>query len=367
MTQPARTAFDSMAPFSRTTQGTALRSSGRHASASMALAPGSLPAARYNRPMNATAIAHPNIALVKYWGKRDRALNLPAVPSVSVTLAPFETRTTVTWGSQEDAFRINGETALGDAARRVSAFLDLVDPDRPPVAIESTNNFPTAAGLASSSSAFAALAVAAAAAAGQDRSLAELSILARQGSGSASRSLWGGFVTWSLGQSPDGRDSHGHPIADQSHWDLRVLVALVSEEKKAVSSRAGMNRTQETSPLFDGWVQSGPSDVHSAQEAILNRDLDQLGTVMEHSTMKMVATMLSAQPAVIYMKPATVAVLHAVRELRHAGIPAWSTMDAGPNVKVLTTPDAAPTVEAALREHVSTVHALAVGGPARLL
>ena len=333
----------------------------------MALIPGSLPAARYIRPMDATAIAHPNIALVKYWGKRNRPLNLPAVPSVSVTLAPFETRTTVTWGSQADAFRINGETALGDAARRVGAFLDLVDPNRPPVAIESTNNFPTAAGLASSSSAFAALALAAATAAGHDRSLADLSILARQGSGSASRSLWGGFVTWSLGQSPDGRDSHGHPIADQTHWDLRVLVALVSDAKKAISSRAGMNRTQETSPLFDGWVQSGPSDVREAEKAILNRDLERLGTVMEHSTMKMVATMFSAQPAVMYMKPATVAVLHAVQDLRRRGVPAWSTMDAGPNVKVLTTPDAAPAVEAALREHVSTVHSLTVGGPARVV
>ncbi len=316
--------------------------------------------------MNATAIAHPNIALVKYWGKRDRSLNLPAVPSVSVTLAPFETRTTVTWGSAKDAFQINGHAAVGDAAQRIGAFLDLVDPDRPPVAIESTNNFPTAAGLASSSSAFAALALAATAAAGQERTLAELSALARQGSGSASRSLWGGFVTWTLGQDPDGRDSHGIPIADQSHWDLRVLVALVSDQKKAVSSRAGMNRTQETSPLFDGWVRSGPSDVLQAEEAIRNRDLEHLGTVMEHSTMKMVATMFSAQPAVMYMKPATVAVLHAVRDLRQRGVPAWSTMDAGPNVKVLTTADAAPAVETALRAHVSTVHALTVGGPARI-
>ena len=104
--------------------------------------------------MNATAIAHPNIALVKYWGKRDRALNLPAVPSLSVTLAPFETQTTVTWGSAEDRFEINGQVAEGDAAHRVATFLDLVDVERPPVSITSTNNFPTAAGLASSSSAF---------------------------------------------------------------------------------------------------------------------------------------------------------------------------------------------------------------------
>ncbi len=316
--------------------------------------------------MNATAIAHPNIALVKYWGKRDRSLNLPAVPSLSVTLAPFETRTSVEWGAHEDRFEINGTVARGDAAARVARFLDLIDGARPPVSITSSNNFPTAAGLASSSSAFAALALAATKAAGQSPTLTQLSTLARQGSGSASRSLWGGFVTWSLGDRPDGTDSHGHPVAPQSHWDLRVLVALVSDEKKAVSSREGMNRTQETSPLFSGWVESGPSDVTEAEAAVRDRDLERLGTVMEHSTMKMVGTMFSAQPAVVYMKPATVAVLHAVTALRSQGIGAWATMDAGPNVKVLTTPDNASRVEAALREHVQTVHTLHVGGPAYL-
>lgn len=317
--------------------------------------------------MQASAIAHPNIALVKYWGKRDRKLNLPAVPSLSVTLAPFETRTSVTWGVDTDRFEINGEIATGDAAARVSDFLNLVDPNRPPVAFTSTNNFPTAAGLASSSSAFAALALAASSAAGHTATLEELSILARQGSGSASRSLWGGFVTWKHGTDANGLDSHGVAVAPQDHWDLRVLVALVSDEKKEISSRAGMNRTQETSPLFGGWVESGPADVVEAEAAIADKDLERLGTVMEHSTMKMVATMFSAQPAVVYMKPTTVAVLHAVQDLRKQGIPAWTTMDAGPNVKILTTPDAEATVSAALTEIVGTVHSLHVGGPARLV
>ena len=314
-----------------------------------------------------TATAHPNIALVKYWGKRDRSLNLPAVPSLSVTLAPFETTTAVTWGVDSDDFVINGVPTQGSATERVSSFLDLIDPNRPPVAVESSNNFPTAAGLASSSSAFAALALAATRAAGQSPTLTELSVLARQGSGSASRSLWGGFVTWSLGTRSDGTDSHGHAIAPQDHWDLRVIVALVSDEKKAVSSREGMNRTQETSPLFSGWVESGPADVFEAEAAVRARDLERLGTVMEHSTLKMVGTMFSAQPAVLYMKPATVAVLHAVAELRSIGVSAWATMDAGPNVKVLTTPEDAPKVEDVLRHHVRTVHTLRVGGPARLV
>ena len=128
-----------------------------------------------------------------------------------------------------------------------------------------------------------------------------------------------------------------------------------------------MNRTQQTSPLFPGWVDSGPADVTEAEKAVKARDLQWLGEVMEHSTMKMVGTMFSARPPVVYMKPATVAVLHAVTHLRSAGVAAWATMDAGPNVKVLTTPQDAPTVEAALQEHVNAVHTLHVGGPARLL
>jgi diphosphomevalonate decarboxylase len=317
--------------------------------------------------MKATAIAHPNIALIKYWGKRDRVLNLPAVPSLSITLAPFETTTTVDWGQAEDSFEINGELATGQAGARIAAFLDLIDPARPPVHLSSSNNFPTAAGLASSSSAFAALALAATAAAGQAPSITELSILARQGSGSACRSLWGGWVTWAAGQATDGTDSHGTPLAPPQHWDLRVVVALVSGEKKATSSRAGMVHTEATSPLYSGWVCSAEADLREAVEAVQQRDLERLGTIMEHSTMKMHGTMLSAQPAVRYLKAGSMAVLDAVEQLRGEGVPAWATLDAGPNVKVLTTAAAAARVQSALDSIVSTTHLLHIGADARLL
>jgi len=317
--------------------------------------------------MQATATSHPNIALIKYWGKRDRALNLPAVPSLSITLAPFETRTAVCWGEAEDRFEINGAVATGDAASRIAAFLDLVDASRPPVHIVSSNNFPTAAGLASSSSAFAALALAASAAAGQARSKKELSILARQGSGSAARSLWGGWVTWATGEASDGSDSHGSPLAPQDHWDLRVIVALVSDEKKAISSREGMLHTEATSPLYPGWVSSGEADLEEAIAAVQERDLERLGTVMEHSSMKMHGTMLSANPPVRYLKAGSIAVLDAVEGLRRQGVPAWATMDAGPNVKVLTTAESAEQVRSALAEIVQTTHTLHIGGSARLV
>jgi diphosphomevalonate decarboxylase len=317
--------------------------------------------------MRATATSHPNIALIKYWGKRDHALNLPAVPSLSITLAPFETRTAVSWGETEDRFEINGAVATGDTASRIAAFLDLVDASRPPVHIVSSNNFPTAAGLASSSSAFAALALAASAAAGQARSKKDLSILARQGSGSAARSLWGGWVTWATGQEEDGSDSHGSPLAPQDHWDLRVIVALVSGEKKAISSREGMLHTEATSPLYQGWVRSAAADLREAIAAVQERDLERLGTVMEHSSMKMHGTMLSANPPLRYLKAGSIAVLDAVEGLRRQGVPAWATMDAGPNVKVLTTAESAEQVTSALAEIVQNTHTLHIGGSACLV
>lgn len=310
----------------------------------------------------AIARAHPNIALVKYWGKRDRALNLPAVPSLSVTLDHFRTETTVQWGAPRDEVVIDGEAVAGRSLQRVLGFLDLVDPQRPPCAVHSTNNFPAAAGLASSSSAFAALALAATAAAGQDRSLADLSVLARRGSGSACRSLWGGFVLWRRGERDDGLDSHGEPLAPAGHWDLRVVVAVVSDARKAVGSTEGMVRTEATSPLFPAFVAQAEARVQQARTAVLARDLEALGEQMERSTYEMHATMISAWPSVRYWKPGTVACLDAISDLRAAGVPAFCTMDAGPNVKVLCRAADAPQVAAALQPHVARTEVLAIGG-----
>jgi diphosphomevalonate decarboxylase len=215
--------------------------------------------------------------------------------------------------------------------------------------VTSENNFPTAAGLASSSSAFAALALAAAAAAGQPIDRARLSVIARQGSGSACRSLWGGFVEWRMGARADGTDSHGVPVAPADHWDLRLVVAVVSAEKKAVGSTDGMTRTAQTCPLFPGFVSSAPADVDQARSAVLARDLPLLGAAMERSTNKMHATMIATEPTVRYWKPVSVAVLDAVEAMRADGLSCYSTMDAGPNVKVLCATADAERVAATLR------------------
>ena len=311
--------------------------------------------------VTATARAHPNIALVKYWGKRDVHLNLPAVPSISLTLDTFETVTSVRWGASRDAVYIDKALAGSAFAERALAFLDRVHPNRPPCEIHTHNNFPTKAGLASSSSGFAALALAACRAAGQEIDKRGASVLARKGSGSACRSLWGGFVEWTCGTQADGTDSHGEPIAPEDHWKVAMVVAIVSDQKKPVGSTEGMIRTQQTSPFYGQWVQTAAEDCLRAREAIHAKDLTRLGQVMEASTFKMHATMHTASPPLLYWKPNTVACLAAVSELRSNGIEAWSTMDAGPNVKVLCQEVDAQRVRAALEPHAMQTHILRPG------
>lgn len=315
----------------------------------------------------ATALAHPNIALVKYWGKRDLALNLPAVPSLSVTLDRFRTRTTVTLGTERDEVLLDGVRLEGVALERVLRHLDRVVPERPPARVLSDNNFPTAAGLASSSSGFAALTLAAAAAAGQDLDRTRLSVLARQGSGSACRSLWGGWVAWDRGEAADGSDSCGRPVAPREHWALSVVVALVSGAKKGVGSTEGMERSRHTSAYYAAWCDTAQADLDAGLDALARRDLPALGAVMERSTYKMHACMQSSVPPIRYWKPRTVAVLDAVDRLRARGLGAWCTMDAGPNVKILCSSADAAQVAAAVEELGLEALVLGIGGDAALV
>lgn len=315
----------------------------------------------------ATAVAHPNIALCKYWGKRDRPLNLPSVGSLSLTLAPFSTTTTVEWGAERDELVFNGRPASAEEARKVFAVCDLVDSWRPRVRVVSDNDFPTAAGLASSSSGFAALVLAATAAAGHPRTVEQLSVMARRGSGSASRSIFGGWAEWKLGERDDGMDSYAYEIAPVDHWDVRMLVAIFDAGPKGVSSRDGMLRTQETSPFYPAWVASAPRDLADARVAIRDRDLLALGRVMERSALRMHASMMAADPPVLYWKSGSVWAQECVRSLRDQGVPCAWTMDAGPNVKVLVEAAHADVVAERLARVADQVHILHPGGPARLV
>jgi len=315
--------------------------------------------------MTITAIAHPNIALIKYWGKRNIEYNLPSVSSLSMTLSHFCTRTSVQWDTKHDLFILNGERQAAAAAKKVFAFLDRIDPHRPFCTVESHNNFPTAAGLASSSSAFAALALAGTAAAGISYSKEQLSILARQGSGSACRSLWGGWVRWDKGRLDDGSDSHGTPIAPENHWDVCMIIAVVSAEKKSTSSTKGMQQSAKTSPYYAAWVENAEEDVRTAEAALLKHDIHTLGTCMEHSTIKMHATMMTTRPTIRYWKPKSLALIELVEALRNQGFSCYQTMDAGPNVKILCPKDEAEEIAAHVR-NITQCHILEPGPDAYL-
>lgn len=314
----------------------------------------------------ATALAHPNIALIKYWGKRDVPRNLPAVPSLSLTLSGFQTTTTVVWGARADELLLNDRAGSDTETRKVMDLLDRLDPARPPCQVISRNNFPTGAGLASSASAFAALAVAASEArGGPPLTRRDLSALARQGSGSACRSLWGGFAVWRVGTRDDGSDSVGEPLAPAEHWDVVMVIGVVSTATKAVGSTEGMERSRHTSPLYPTWVAQASDDLEEGIAAVRDRDLDRLGRAMEASTFKMHAVMQTSHPPLLYWQPGTVAALHAVWALRADGVSAWVTMDAGPQVKVLCAASDASQVAQALQPHVVDVHTLRPGGAAR--
>lgn len=305
---------------------------------------------------SATAVAHANIALAKYWGKRDEALALPATSSLSLTLDAFRTTTTVTLRDAADTTPdtgvLDGTPMTGPALERVQRFLDLVRERAGSgrrADVVSAATVPTGAGLASSASGFAALAGAAAAAYGLDLDGRALSRLARRGSGSASRSVFGGLVVWHAGT--DDVTSFAEPVPGGEPGgalDPAMAVVVLDAGPKPVSSREAMRRTVRTSPFFAGWVESTEQDVAAMLEAVGAGDLAALGELAESNALRMHATMLGARPPVRYWTDRTVAVLDEVQALRADGLPCWATMDAGPNVKVLCAGADLDAVAAAL-------------------
>ncbi|MDR6981039.1 diphosphomevalonate decarboxylase [Streptomyces sp. 3330] len=324
----------------------------------------------------AAAVAHPNIALVKYWGKRDEELVLPRTDSLSMTLDIFPTTTRVRLdaAARRDEVSLGGVPATGEALRRVVAFLDLVR-DRAGLSVravvDTENTVPTGAGLASSASGFAALAAAAAAAYGLRLDATALSRLARRGSGSASRSVFGGFAVWHAGTgSGAGADlgSYAEPVP-AAGLDPALVIAVVDAGPKTVSSRDAMRRTVATSPLYGPWAASSKDDLVAMRAALLRADLDAVGEIAERNALGMHATMLAARPAVRYLAPATLMVLDSVLQLRRDGVAAYATMDAGPNVKVLCRGADAGRVAAVVRGAArgAAVHIARPGPGARLL
>lgn len=283
------------------------------------------------------ARANTNIALIKYWGKRDKELFLPMNSSLSLTLDAFYTDTKVTLDTTltADEFLLNQVPQSAEETQKISRFLDLFRKETGEqryARVESLNFVPTAAGLASSASAFAALAGAMQQACQLDMDAQTLSTYARRGSGSSTRSLFGGFVEWNMGTGSE--DSFAIPV-DDAEWDLAMLIIVVNREAKKISSRVGMDHTVATSPFYHAWVDSAAADLVAIKEAIHARNFIRVGEIMEANGMKMHATTLASEPPFCYFEPDSIRAQQLVRTLREEGIPAYFTMDAGPNVKVL--------------------------------
>ncbi|HET7586580.1 MAG TPA: diphosphomevalonate decarboxylase [Gammaproteobacteria bacterium] len=324
--------------------------------------------------MIAAAQAQPNIALIKYWGKRDIDLNLPAVGSLSITLDSLWTRTRVEFDEayERDELRLNDAENPAETAR-VSACLDLLRA-RAGVDwrahIDSRNNFPTGAGLASSASGFAALVRAAAAALDLQLDERELSILARRGSGSAARSIFGGFVEMAIGERDDGEDAYAQPILSAADWPLTVVVAVTSRRAKSIGSTDGMEQTRRTSPFYREWVATAPDDLAAARQTVLARDFEALAALSEYSCLKMHGLALAARPGLLYWTGATVECVHRVRALREQdGLGVFFTVDAGPQVKAICLPGDAERVATALADvpGVEDVMTSALGKGARTI
>lgn len=312
------------------------------------------------------ARAYTNIALIKYWGKKNEELILPMNNSLSLTLDAFYTETEVIFSDSYmvDEFYLDGTLQDEKATKKVSQFLDLFRKEAGislKASVISQNFVPTAAGLASSASGLAALAGACNTALKLGLDDLSLSRFARRGSGSACRSIFGGFVEWEKGH--DDLSSYAKPVpSDSFEDDLAMVFVLINDQKKEVSSRNGMRRTVETSSFYQGWLDSVEGDLYQLKQAIKTKDFQLLGETMERNGLKMHGTTLAAQPPFTYWSPDSLKAMDAVRQLRKQGIPCYFTMDAGPNVKVLVENSHLSEVQETFtklfsKEQVITAHA----------
>lgn len=305
------------------------------------------------------AVASPSLALIKYWGKQDQGRNTPATGSLAVTLDSLKTTTEATW-AEFDSVTVN---KIPQELGRYQPFLTNLKTSlglgSQGLAIVSENNFPTAAGLASSSSGFAALVGAVSDLAQIEASSAELSRWAREGSGSATRSIYGGFTVYDAGAEEAIQE-----WAEDFWPDFRVVLCVVRDEAKATSSRKAMELSRTTSPFYQNWVQTSPALLSQARSALAQRDWSALGPIIRQSYLRMFSTMFTSEPPVIFWQPESLAVIQALATLRNDGLSAWETMDAGPQVKVFCPANEVETIVAELGQRVPGLRYLVAGpGP----
>ena len=299
-----------------------------------------------NAPVTAEACA--NIAFIKYWGNLPEGGNLPLNPSISMTMASCVTRTTIEIlpSASADECTLDGSIAGGETLRRIAGFLDAVRGmagRKEHARVGSTNRFPTSCGIASSASGFAALALAAATAYGLQLDKRSLSRLARLGSGSAARSVFGGFVELRAGTSYE--EAFAEQVALPAAWpELRDVVVVVSDEEKRTSSADG-HRLAHTSEMYAGRLAAVPERAERVRRAVRERDILRLGEAVEEDALSMHAVMMTSKPPLMYWNPDTVGVIRATREIREHGLAAYFTIDAGPNVHILTLEKDLPALQ----------------------
>lgn len=321
--------------------------------------------------MKCTAVANSNIALIKYWGKANDKLFLPTNSSLSITLDGLNSHTTVEFSPdyKEDIVNIDGKNMEGEKREKVVKQLNLIRNianSNLKAKVVSKNNFPSAAGMASSASGFAALTVAACASLGINLDKKQLSILSRQGSGSSCRSIYGGYVEWV--KSNKSEDSYAMQIADKDYFDIRDVIAIVEQEEKKISSRAGMTETIKTCPLYSSRVNAAEENLIKIKKAIREKSFSDIGKIAEFDCLLMHATMLTTLPPLIYWSPETIKIIKLIQEWREEGLEAYFTIDAGPNVHILSLPENVKEIEGRLRElkGVRNIMSCKIGGDSRL-
>ncbi|MDO4912259.1 MAG: diphosphomevalonate decarboxylase [Lactobacillus sp.] len=302
--------------------------------------------------MRKIARAHTNIALIKYWGKQDPALRLPLMSSISMTLDNFYTDTYLE-KSSENQFILNGQVMDNKLSKRVFDYLDLLKREfgiSENLKVVSENHVPTGAGLASSSSAFAALAYAFSSYFDLALDKQELSRLARIGSGSATRSIYGGFVKWQKG---DDQTSVAIPLDEHPTLPMHLLAIELNKAPKKLSSTKGM-QLAEKSPFYKTWLDLNDQQIADMELAIKEQDFTKIGTLAEESAMQMHAINFASRPFFTYFEPDTLKVLAILQELKQS-VELYVTIDAGPNVKVLCLAKDVEFISKYLKKHLESV------------
>lgn len=324
--------------------------------------------------MEITVEASPNFALTKYWGKSGERVPktfaaIPATPSIGITVAGISSLCRINLGnpSEPDSIMVNGIRLPPDekcAADVIVSTLRRITGFKESVHIDSFNSFPTAAGAASSSSGMAAIAFGLAHLLNVPGDILTVTELAQAGSVSAARATCGGFV-----HLPAEATEGAETIYSQNHWEtLRIVLCITSREQKIVSSRNAMQLSQETSPIFSVWKNQASRHTEEILRAITTRDLELLGTISERNAFLMHATTMTSSPSVLFWNAGTLTVINTIQKLRKAGICAWCTIDAGPQVKVICESSDLNKVLEALRDTPLLLETipLSVGGGPRI-